>query len=245
MSVFGTSPPYLQLCEDSGASPRAQLSLPALRSVLSTGSILHDTQYDWAREHIGNLPLQSISGGTDIIGCFVLGNPDLPVRRGMLQCVSLGLDVQALTLPRLLANSVGELICRNPFPSRPLGFVGDDGSRFHATYFDANLGGLDARRPDLLRCGGSTPGCTAARTASSRSRAFGSGPRRSIVTPSTRSANCPSRSPSEQRGRAGDARVALLVVLRDGLHARRRADAQGIRRAIGRNLPTPLHTCRV
>ena len=138
VSVFGTSPPYLQLCQDSATSPRNELSLPALRTVLSTGSILHDRQYDWVSEHVGAVALQSISGGTDIIGCFVLGNPDLPVRRGMIQCASLALDVKAITPP---GESVGELICANPFPSRPLGLVGDDdGSRFHATYFERNPG---------------------------------------------------------------------------------------------------------
>ena len=138
VSVFGASPPYLQHCQDSGASPGGSLGLGALRSVLSTGSILHDWQYDWVRDHVGDVALQSISGGTDIIGCFVLGNPDLPIRRGMIQCASLGLDVAAVAPP---GEAVGELICRNPFPSRPLGLVGDEhGSRFHSTYFERNPG---------------------------------------------------------------------------------------------------------
>ena len=64
--------------------------------MLTTGSILHDRQYDWVQENVGSVPLQSISGGTDIIGCFVLGNPNLPVYRGESQCRSLGLDVQAV-----------------------------------------------------------------------------------------------------------------------------------------------------
>src|SRR3954471_14142462 len=131
VTVFGTSPPYLQLCEDSGYSPRGELDLGSLRAVLSTGSILHDGQYDWVGEHVGRIPLQSISGGTDIIGCFVLGSPNLPVRRGWIQCRSLAMDVQALG---------GELVCRNPFPSRPLHLLGDDGSRFHETYFAQNPG---------------------------------------------------------------------------------------------------------
>jgi acetoacetyl-CoA synthetase len=141
VTVFGTSPPYLQLCEDSGFSPRRELALPRLRTVLSTGSILHDSQYDWAREHVGALPLQSISGGTDIVGCFVLGNPNQPVRRGRIQCRSLGLDVQAVPSPAEPPGSgIGELVCRNPFPSRPLHILEDDGRRFHATYFEQNPG---------------------------------------------------------------------------------------------------------
>jgi len=141
VSVFGTSPPYLQLCEDSGYSPGRELALRHLRAVLSTGSILHDWQYDWVRDDVGPLPVQSISGGTDIVGCFVLGNPNLPVHRGRIQCRSLGLDVQALrTAATPSGAGIGELVCRNPFPSRPLGFLGDDGRRFHEAYFDQNPG---------------------------------------------------------------------------------------------------------
>jgi acetoacetyl-CoA synthetase len=142
VTVFGTSPPYLQLCEDSGYSPRREVSLRALRSVLSTGSVLRDWQFDWVAREVGPVALQSISGGTDIIGCFVLGHPQLPVRRGMLQSRSLGYDVQALaaeTTPS--GTAIGELVCRNPFPSRPLGFLGDeDGSHFHDAYFAQNEG---------------------------------------------------------------------------------------------------------
>jgi acetoacetyl-CoA synthetase len=142
VTVFGTSPPYLQLCQDSGYSPRRQAPPRALRSVLSTGSVLRDWQYDWVAEEVGPVKLQSISGGTDIVGCFVLGHPELPVRRGMIQCRSLGLDVEALATDSTPSDSaIGELVCRNPFPSRPLGLLGDeDGSRLHAAYFAANEG---------------------------------------------------------------------------------------------------------
>ncbi len=142
VTVFGTSPPYLQLCQDSGYSPRRVAPARALRTVLSTGSVLRDWQYDWVAEEVGPVKLQSISGGTDIVGCFLLGHPDLPVVRGMIQSRSLGLDVQALATEATPTDSpIGELICRNPFPSRPLGFLGDqDGSRFHDSYFAANEG---------------------------------------------------------------------------------------------------------
>jgi acetoacetyl-CoA synthetase len=142
VTVFGTSPPYLRLCEDSGYSPKRDAPAPALRSVLSTGSVLRDWQFDWVEEEVGPVKLQSISGGTDIIGCFALGHPELPVRRGMLQCRSLGLDVQALPTEETPSGTgIGELICRNPFPSRPLGFLGDEGgSRFHNAYFSQNEG---------------------------------------------------------------------------------------------------------
>jgi acetoacetyl-CoA synthetase len=138
VNVFGTSPAYLKLCEDAGLSPRRRFDLGALRSVLSTGSILYPRQFDWAAAEIGPVPLQSISGGTDIIGCFVLGNPDLPVRRGEAQCRSLGLDVRALAEP---GETAGELVCPTPFPSRPIGLWDDpDGARFHAAYFAQNSG---------------------------------------------------------------------------------------------------------
>ncbi|HEY6146019.1 MAG TPA: acetoacetate--CoA ligase [Solirubrobacterales bacterium] len=142
VTAFGTSPPYLQLCQDSGYSPRREAPPLALRAVLSTGSVLRGWQYDWVAEEVGPVKLQSISGGTDIVGCFVLGHPELPGRRGMIQCRSLGLDVQALATEATPSDSpVGELVCRNPFPSRPLGFLGDeDGSRFHDAYFAANEG---------------------------------------------------------------------------------------------------------
>jgi acetoacetyl-CoA synthetase len=141
VTVFGTSAAFLQYCEGAGFSPGRSLDLGALRGVLSTGSILYPRQYDWVRNHVKALPLQSISGGTDIIGCFVLGNPNLPVYRGQAQCRSLGLDVRALPQAGAADTSTGELICANPFPSCPLGFYNDpDGRRFHEAYFSQNPG---------------------------------------------------------------------------------------------------------
>ncbi len=140
VTVFGTSPAYLRLSQEAGLSPACAFDLGALRAILSTGAILHDTQFDWVREHVGPLPLQSISGGTDILGCFVLGHPQLPVRRGESTCRSLGMDVQAWQ-GGAQTSGVGQLVCVNPFPSRPLGFFGDpEGTAFHAAYFTANPG---------------------------------------------------------------------------------------------------------
>lgn len=141
VTVFGTSAAFLQFCEGAGFSPGRKFALPALRSMLSTGSILYPRQYDWVKDHVKALPLQSISGGTDIIGCFVLGNPNLPVYRGQAQCRSLGLDVRALSPAGAANASAGELVCVNPFPSCPLGFYTDaDGGRFHEAYFSQNPG---------------------------------------------------------------------------------------------------------
>ncbi len=141
VTVLGLSPAYLQFLRDRGIVPRTVGSLGALRALLSTGSILPDSAFDWCVEHFGNIPLQSISGGTDIIGCFVLGNPELPVYRGESQCVSLGLDVRAVVNGEYVRVGTGELVCVSPFPSRPVGFTGADGAaRFHDAYFAQNAG---------------------------------------------------------------------------------------------------------
>ena len=137
VTVFGTSPGYLSYCDNAGFRPADRFGFEALRAMLSTGSVLYDNQFDWVAEQVKHLPLQSISGGSDIIGCFVLGNPALPVFRGESQCRSLGLDVAAVDEDgRTMKGGIGELVCRNPFPSRPSGLFGDlEGTRFHETYF--------------------------------------------------------------------------------------------------------------
>jgi acetoacetyl-CoA synthetase len=142
VTVFGTSPAYLQLCQDDDYRPREVLDLGRLRAVLSTGAVLHPWQFDWVADAVGEMPLQSISGGTDIVGCFVLGHPDEPVRRGRCQSLGLGLDVAALDGDgRPVLGEVGELVCRRPFPSRPVGFLADpDGRRFQESYFSQHPG---------------------------------------------------------------------------------------------------------
>ncbi|MFP3564613.1 acetoacetate--CoA ligase [Paraburkholderia sp. SIMBA_030] len=139
VTVFGTSPAYLKMSEEAGLAPGKQFDLGALRAMMSTGAVLYDAQFAWVRDHVKPLPLQSISGGTDILGCFVLGNPNLPVYAGEAQCKSLGLDVQSWERGKR-TDGAGQLVCTNPFPSRPLGFFGDDGTRFHAAYFADNPG---------------------------------------------------------------------------------------------------------
>ncbi|MGY2078770.1 acetoacetate--CoA ligase [Modestobacter sp. SYSU DS0657] len=142
VTVFGTSPAYLQLCQDAGYRPAAEEDLSRLRAVLSTGAVLHDWQFDWFADAVGPQPLQSISGGTDLIGCLVLGRPDLPIRRGRAQALSLGLDVVAVDpAGKQLIDQVGDLVCRNPFPSRPVCFLRDpDGTRRHQAYFAEHPG---------------------------------------------------------------------------------------------------------
>jgi acetoacetyl-CoA synthetase len=134
-TVFGTSPPYLKLCQSLGFAPGEALELSALRAVLSTGSILQPDQARWVCDQVRPLPVQSVSGGSDMIGCFVLGNPNLPTWPGEAQCRSLGLDVRASE------GEGGELICANPFPSRPPRLLADpDGARFHRAYFSQRPG---------------------------------------------------------------------------------------------------------
>jgi acetoacetyl-CoA synthetase len=140
VSVFGTSARYIASLEKSGYRPREQVRLPALRIVLSTGSPLAPESFDFVyRDVAPDVHLASISGGTDIVSCFMLGNPTLPVRRGEIQCAGLGMAVEVWDddghpVP---AGGKGELVCTRPFPSMPIGFWNDpDGARYRAAYFE-------------------------------------------------------------------------------------------------------------
>jgi acetoacetyl-CoA synthetase len=139
VSVFGTSAKYISALEKAGVRPREEFALSQLRAVLSTGSVLAPESFDFVYDAIGNdLQLSSISGGTDIISCFVLGNPVLPVRRGELQCRGLGMAVEVWSDDgRPVVGEHGELVCTKPFPSAPVGFWNDpDGTRYRAAYFE-------------------------------------------------------------------------------------------------------------
>jgi acetoacetyl-CoA synthetase len=139
VAIFGTSPKYLAALEKTGYRPAGEVGLPDLRTVLSTGSPLAHEQFDFVRDAIGgDVQLASISGGTDIVSCFALGNPTLPVYRGELQCRGLGMRVEVFDDDgRPLQGQQGELVCTAPFPSMPVGFWNDaDGSRYHAAYFE-------------------------------------------------------------------------------------------------------------
>src|SRR5262245_4414531 len=139
VTIFGTSPRYLAAIEKAGYRPRARHGLAVLRTLLSTGSPLGPEQYDFVGEAIGrDVQLASISGGTDIVSCFALGNPLLPVYRGELQCLGLGMKVEVWDDGgRPVTGAKGELVCTAPFPSMPVGFWNDpDGARYHAAYFE-------------------------------------------------------------------------------------------------------------
>ncbi|HWB71380.1 MAG TPA: acetoacetate--CoA ligase [Egibacteraceae bacterium] len=140
---FGTSPKFLAACAQAGAKPRRLADLSRLRAVLSTGAPLNPEQFDWVYANVADdLQLASISGGTDLIGCFAGGVPVLPVRRGELQGRILGMAVEAWNAQgKPVVGEKGELVCTKPFPSMPTGFWGDeDGSRYREAYFAQNPG---------------------------------------------------------------------------------------------------------
>ena len=139
MTHFGTSARYLDAIRKVGLRPGRTHDLGPLRTLLSTGSPLAPESFDFVYSSIkADLCLSSISGGTDIISCFGLGNPALPVYRGEIQCFGLGMDVAAFDEQgRAVVGEKGELVCRRPFPSMPVGFWRDpDGSRYRAAYFE-------------------------------------------------------------------------------------------------------------
>jgi len=139
ITVFGTSAKYISALQKAGVHPRDEFELPALRAVLSTGSPLAPESFDFVYEAIAaDVQLASISGGTDILSCFALGNPLLPVRRGELQCRGLGMAVQIFDDQGVpVVGEHGELVCTGPFPSAPVGFWNDDdGTRYRAAYFE-------------------------------------------------------------------------------------------------------------
>ena len=139
VTVFGTSAKYISALQKAGMRPRDEFDLPALRAVLSTGSPLAPESFDYVYDAIGDdLQLSSIAGGTDIISCFVLGNPALPVRRGEIQCRGLGMAVEFFDDDgNALIEQRGELVCTRPFPSAPVGFWNDpDNARYRAAYFE-------------------------------------------------------------------------------------------------------------
>ncbi|KFZ31673.1 acetoacetyl-CoA synthetase [Pseudidiomarina salinarum] len=138
ISVFGTSAKYLSALEKADYKPAAHHELAALRAILTTGSVLAPESFDFVYRHIKhNVCLSSISGGTDIVSCFALGCPVLPVYRGELQCRGLGLDVQIFNEDgEPVTGEKGELVCRNSFPCMPIGFWNDDdGQRYYNAYF--------------------------------------------------------------------------------------------------------------
>ncbi len=139
ITQFGTSAKYLDALAKTGLVPRDNFDLSSLRAIFSTGSPLSAEGYDFVYQSIKpQVQLSSISGGTDIVSCFVLGCPMLPVWRGEIQCRGLGMAVDVYDDEgRPLRGAKGELVCTKPFPSMPLGFWNDEGkAKYRAAYFE-------------------------------------------------------------------------------------------------------------
>jgi len=139
LTLFGTSAKYIDAAKKAGVAPIETHDLSALRTITSTGSPLVPESYDYVYTRVKkDVCLSSISGGTDIVSCFVVGNPIGPVWRGEIQARGLGLDVQVFDeAGRASVGVKGELVCAKPFPSMPVAFWNDpDGSRYRAAYFE-------------------------------------------------------------------------------------------------------------
>ncbi len=139
ITVFGTSPKFLSQNIKNKIEASKRSSFPTLRTILSTGAPLDEECFRWVYHNVkADLQLSSISGGTDIISCFMLGNPMLPVHCEEIQCLGLGMDVVALdSKGHPVLNQKGELACRSPAPSMPVSFWDDpDGSKYSEAYFD-------------------------------------------------------------------------------------------------------------
>ncbi len=135
---FGTSPKFLAAIKKADYAPGAHHSLKSLKVLLSTGAPLSEEMFRWVYQFVkSEMQLASISGGTDIIGCFTLGNPNLPVYAGELQCKALGMDTQAYNeAGESLIGEKGELVCATPFVSMPIYFWNDpNGIQYHKAYF--------------------------------------------------------------------------------------------------------------
>jgi acetoacetyl-CoA synthetase len=139
MTIFGTSAKFIDAIAKAGLKPAQTHKLDKLRVMMSTGSPLAPEGFDYVYQHVKrDINLASISGGTDIISTFVLGNPLLPVWRGEIQCRGLGMRVEVFDEDgKAVRGAKGELVCSAPFPSMPIGFWNDrDGSKYRAAYFE-------------------------------------------------------------------------------------------------------------
>ncbi len=139
ITIFGTSPKYLSSIEKSGLKPKDKYELSKLKTILSTGSPLSEENFKWVYKNVkSDLQLSSISGGTDIISCFMLGCPILPVYLGEIQCRGLGMKVEAYDENgNSVIDSKGELVCTEPFPSEPIYFWNDPQNvKYRKTYFE-------------------------------------------------------------------------------------------------------------
>ncbi len=152
VTYFGTSAPYLQACAKAGVEPAQAADLRRLKAVGSTGAPLTPEGFTWVSEHVKpDIPLGSISGGTDLCTAFIASCPTLPVYAGELQCRCLGAKVEAWdSAGRSLTGELGELVITEPMPSMPVRFWNDEGGeRYRASYFESYAGAW--RHGDWIR----------------------------------------------------------------------------------------------
>ena len=138
LTFLGVSAKYIDSLAKANAEPKKYFNLSSLRVIASTGSPLGPLGYDWVYSNVKeNVQLSSMSGGTDLVACFVGGNPCLPVFRGEIQCAILGMDTQSWKSQNNdIINEAGELVCVKPFPSMPIEFLNDkDDEKYKKAYF--------------------------------------------------------------------------------------------------------------
>ena len=143
VSIFGTSAKYIDALSKSNVVPKNHLTSSNLRTICSTGSPLSPDSYDYILNNIkSDVQIASISGGTDLLSCFVLSNPISPVVKGEIQCKALGMDVDIFNENgESLVNEEGELVCKNSFPSMPIKFWNDpDNKKYKDAYFEKFAG---------------------------------------------------------------------------------------------------------
>mgnify|MGYP001998802497 FL=1 len=139
MTLFGTSAKFIDALAKFGLDPASTHDLSTVRTMTSTGSVLAPEGFDYVYEHVKkDICLSSMSGGTDLLGCFVGGNPTLPVYRGEIQCRVLGMSVEVYDdSAQPIYDEKGEMVCNKPFPSMPVYFWDDeDGARYRSAYFE-------------------------------------------------------------------------------------------------------------
>ena len=138
INLFGTSAKFIDALGNAGLKPMETHDLSSIQTITSTGSPLVPEGFDYVYENVKrDVCLSSIAGGTDIVGCFVGGNPALPVWRGEIQCKLTGMATDVFDdQGNSIVSEKGELVCTKPFPSMPVGFWADpDGARYHDAYF--------------------------------------------------------------------------------------------------------------
>ena len=143
VNVFGTSAKYIDALSKSNIVPKKHFQLPNLGTICSTGSPLSPESYDYILSNIkSDVQIASISGGTDLLSCFVLSNPLSPVTKGEIQCRALGMNVDIFSENgKSLVNEEGELVCKTPFPSMPIKFWNDQNDiKYREAYFEKFLG---------------------------------------------------------------------------------------------------------